>query len=368
MDMASVVDWSREAIRMAIVLGAPLLLAALVVGLVVGVIQTLTQMHEPVVGQVPRLLAVAVMALVLLPWMLGVWVAYARGLIESLWEPVLGGQCPVIGRTNTGRVRPVAPSIRIGVCSPEVCLMPPPWLLAMLAPLALVFARVAGLAWTAPGLSTNGIGWRVRVGLAILLTMAVAPAAAPKLETLPALARLIPIELAVGAMMGLSASLVLAGARQAGELVGVQAGLSPASLLDPDAGEELNPLAHLYGWMALAAFLALDGPLALVGSLVESYRAIPAGGLDLSPETVELVFARVGWALGLTLRAAAPAAVALIAAGVAMGLLGRAAPSLSLLSYSLPIRVGVGLVLVLMGLGALAAVFASAWREMGILR
>ena len=84
MDMPSVVDWSREAIRMAIVLGAPLLLAALVVGLVVGVIQTLTQMHEPVVGQVPRLIAVAVVALVLLPWMLGAWVAYARGLIESL--------------------------------------------------------------------------------------------------------------------------------------------------------------------------------------------------------------------------------------------------------------------------------------------
>lgn len=84
MDMPSVVDWSREAIRMAVVLGAPLLLAALVVGLVVGVVQTLTQMHEPVVGQVPRLLAVAAVTLVLLPWMLSVWVAYTRGLIESL--------------------------------------------------------------------------------------------------------------------------------------------------------------------------------------------------------------------------------------------------------------------------------------------
>lgn len=244
--------------------------------------------------------------------------------------------------------------------------MLPPWSLAILAPLALVFARVAGLAWTAPGLSTNGIGWRVRLGLAILLTAAVAPVASLTLVNVSALSRLIPIELAVGAMLGISASLVLAGARQAGELVGVQAGLSPASLLDPDAGGELNPIAHLYGWIALAAFLALDGPLALVGSLIESYRAIPVGGLDLSPDTIDLVFGRVGWALSLALRAAAPAAVALIAAGVAMGLLGRAAPSLSLLSYSLPIRVGVGLVLVLIGLASLAGVFASAWAEIGI--
>lgn len=86
MDMALVVDWSREAIRMAIVLGGPLLLAALVVGLLVGVVQTLTQMHEPVVAQVPRLIAVAVVSLVLLPWLLGSWVSYARELIGSLPE------------------------------------------------------------------------------------------------------------------------------------------------------------------------------------------------------------------------------------------------------------------------------------------
>ena len=84
MQMTSVVDWSREAIRMAILLGGPLLVAALVVGLVVGVIQTLTQMHEPTVGQVPRLLVVAIVALILLPWMMGTWVMYARDLIESL--------------------------------------------------------------------------------------------------------------------------------------------------------------------------------------------------------------------------------------------------------------------------------------------
>lgn len=84
MHMTSVVDWSREAIRMAIVLGGPLLLAALVVGVIVGVVQTLTQMHEPTVAQVPRLIAVAAVALVLLPWMLGTWVSYTRELIESL--------------------------------------------------------------------------------------------------------------------------------------------------------------------------------------------------------------------------------------------------------------------------------------------
>lgn len=84
MDMTQVVDWSREALRVALLLGGPPLLIALVVGLAIGVGQTLTQMNEPVVAQVPRLLAVAVATLMLLPWLLSRWVAFAVELIGSI--------------------------------------------------------------------------------------------------------------------------------------------------------------------------------------------------------------------------------------------------------------------------------------------
>lgn len=86
MDAAQVVDWSQQALEMALYLGAPALLAALVVGVVVGVVQTLTQLHEPVVGFVPRLIAVAVVVLATLPWLLSTWVGYATELIRTLPE------------------------------------------------------------------------------------------------------------------------------------------------------------------------------------------------------------------------------------------------------------------------------------------
>jgi len=84
MEMAEVIDWSREALRMALLLGGPLLAVALVVGLVVGVGQTLTQMHEPAIGQVARLVAVLAAVLIALPWLLGRWIAYAADLIGSI--------------------------------------------------------------------------------------------------------------------------------------------------------------------------------------------------------------------------------------------------------------------------------------------
>jgi flagellar biosynthesis protein FliR len=169
-------------------------------------------------------------------------------------------------------------------------------------------------------------------------------------------------EAAVGAALGWAAGLVIAGARQAGELVGAQAGLSAAALFDPDAGDGLTPLGHLYGLVALGVFLALDGPLMLVRALVESYEAMPAGGLAMSDDLADLAFGHVGRALALAVRASAPVAIAMTMAGVALGLIGRAAPSLPMATMALPVRYALGLVLAILGAAALAGTLAAAWR------
>ena len=64
---------------------------ALLVGLVVGVCQTLTQLHEPVIGQVPRMVIVVVAVLMLLPWLVGQWLGFTGPLIESIPGLVAGG-------------------------------------------------------------------------------------------------------------------------------------------------------------------------------------------------------------------------------------------------------------------------------------
>jgi flagellar biosynthetic protein FliR len=242
------------------------------------------------------------------------------------------------------------------------------WFVAHASIATLVLARVLGLAWTAPALATPGLTARFRLVLAALLSAVVLPLVGPSLQAAvpagwTAVGRACLVEGLVGAALGWSAALIVAGARQAGELVGLQAGLSPAALVDPDATEEQTALGHLYGLVALAVFLALDGPLTLVSALVESYRVLPAGGVVLSAETAQVAFGRVALALELALRAAAPTALALVLAGVALGLLGRAAPSLPLVALSLPVRCALGLALAVLGLAALAATLAAAWGD-----
>jgi flagellar biosynthesis protein FliQ len=73
-----------QALHVLILLSAPLLLVALVIGLLVGVFQAATQINEMTLSFIPKLLAVAATLAIAGPWMLNVIVSYTRELITSI--------------------------------------------------------------------------------------------------------------------------------------------------------------------------------------------------------------------------------------------------------------------------------------------
>ncbi len=79
-----VVDLARDALLLTLMLAGPLLVAALAVGLLVSLIQAVTQIQEQTLAFVPKLFAVAALFLVLLPWMLQMLVRYTTELFRSL--------------------------------------------------------------------------------------------------------------------------------------------------------------------------------------------------------------------------------------------------------------------------------------------
>jgi flagellar biosynthetic protein FliQ len=73
-----------EAIKLTILLAAPMLLAGLVVGLIVSVFQAATQINEMTMTFIPKMLAVAVALLMAFPWMLQVLIDFMQNLIIGL--------------------------------------------------------------------------------------------------------------------------------------------------------------------------------------------------------------------------------------------------------------------------------------------
>jgi flagellar biosynthesis protein FliQ len=79
-----VVDLARNAIMLAALIAGPMLLVALIVGLVVSVFQTVTQIQEQTLSFLPKLAAVATVFLIALPWMLQLLVKYTTELFRSI--------------------------------------------------------------------------------------------------------------------------------------------------------------------------------------------------------------------------------------------------------------------------------------------
>ncbi len=84
MNYSVVVDLARNALFLALMLGGPLLLVALAVGVVVSVFQAVTQIQEQTVGFVLKLVAVSAVFLLTLNWMLQAIVRYTVELFQSL--------------------------------------------------------------------------------------------------------------------------------------------------------------------------------------------------------------------------------------------------------------------------------------------
>lgn len=79
-----VVDLARNAILLALMVAGPMLIVALGVGLVVSVVQAVTQIQEQTLAFVPKLIAVAATFLIALPWALQLMVKYTTELFRSL--------------------------------------------------------------------------------------------------------------------------------------------------------------------------------------------------------------------------------------------------------------------------------------------
>ena len=84
MSGALAVDLVRQAIMMALMVAAPLLVTALVIGVVVSLIQAVTQLPEQTLTFIPKLLALALVFTLTLPWTLTRLVEYLAGVLRSL--------------------------------------------------------------------------------------------------------------------------------------------------------------------------------------------------------------------------------------------------------------------------------------------
>jgi flagellar biosynthesis protein FliQ len=84
MDPQQAIDLGREALWTMLLIGSPVLVAGMIVGLAVGLFQALTQIQEQTVAFVPKLIAMLLVLSALLPWLIAQMLQYTTDLIAGI--------------------------------------------------------------------------------------------------------------------------------------------------------------------------------------------------------------------------------------------------------------------------------------------
>ena len=236
------------------------------------------------------------------------------------------------------------------------------WLGALFWP----FVRIGACLMVAPVFGASYVPRRLRLILAIAITVPTA-ALLPQASTVPLLSlagALITVQqLLIGVAMGFALQLVFDALTLGGQLLANGMGLGFAFNLDPLRGVSTPALGQLYVVLGTLTFLALDGHLALITTLADSFKGLPVGPQGLDPARLRSLADWGTELFGGALRVALPGVTALLVINLAFGVMSRAAPALNLFAVGLPVTLIFGLSIVTFGLGGIGTAFAGLLNE-----
>jgi flagellar biosynthetic protein FliR len=149
----------------------------------------------------------------------------------------------------------------------------------------------------------------------------------------------------------------------AGQLLANSMGLGFAFNIDPLRGVSTPALGQLYVILGTLTFLSLDGHLALLQLLVDSFRGLPVNGDGFDRDALQMLANWGSLVFSGALRIALPGITALLVVNLAFGVVSRAAPSLNLFAVGLPVTLVMGLAVVLYGLPMMQGGFISMLRD-----
>lgn len=229
-----------------------------------------------------------------------------------------------------------------------------PGLTNWFASVLVVGLRVAGVLSFAPFLGSLSIPARIKAGGAVALTALLVPVVGPQ-PLPPSSAQVVLLvvhETMVGALLGLTVQFVFEGAQFAGQLAGLQMGLSLETLIDPQTLADTPVMAILFQTVALLIFLAYDVHYWILQALVDSFRLLPpAPALFPRPAALHLLaLSNAFWVLGVEM--AGPVIVATLGADLALSFLTRLSPPFSALFVGLAAKnlLGYAVLLLVAGL------------------
>lgn len=157
-------------------------------------------------------------------------------------------------------------------------------------------------------------------------------------------------EFITGLIIGFALNLVFYGINYAGVLIGMDMGLSMASVLNPMQNTESNVVGELLNIFAILLFFVIDGHHYIIRGLVSSFRVIPLGKYTINQPVFELLVKYSAAVFIIAVKIASPIMISFFLVNIAEGILARVIPQMQVFFVTQPLKLGLGFILLIFAL------------------
>ncbi|CAM2779605.1 flagellar biosynthetic protein FliR [Vibrio ordalii] len=229
------------------------------------------------------------------------------------------------------------------------------------------YTRISAMLMVMSVTGARFVPTRMRLYLGLAITFAVMPA----IPAVPESVELLSFEgflttfeqIVIGVAMGMVTQFIIQTFVMLGQILGMQASLGFASMVDPANGQNTPLLGQLFMFLATLFFLATDGHLKMIQLVVFSFKTLPIGGGALTTVDFRELALWLGTMFKVALSMSLSGIIALLTVNLAFGVMTRAAPQLNIFSLGFAFALLVGLLLCWYILGGLYSHYDLFWLE-----
>lgn len=232
---------------------------------------------------------------------------------------------------------------------------------ALAAAFLLVFARIGTMVMLMPGLGEVNIPARIRLGMALALTLIMLPlhrsAYQVNLENLAPLPVLLVHEILVGLIIGATARVTISALAVAGSVIAQQLGLGFVTAVDPTQGQQGVVVGNFLTIIGITLLFATDLHHLVIAALTDSYTIFKPGELISSGDVAMLATKTFATAFKIGVQLSAPFLVFGLVFNLGLGVLARLMPQMQVYFVGAPLSILLGFMILVAVIATMMGMF-----------
>ncbi len=224
----------------------------------------------------------------------------------------------------------------------------------------LVFARVGTMVMLMPGLGERFVLNRAKLAIAVFLALLLMPVARPLMQV-PSdpglLMSLLISEILIGAILGLSARLIMAALQTAGVIMANQIGLGFATAVDPAMGQQNPSIGNFLSILGITLVLVMDLHHLAIAAIHNSDTMLPPGAYPSVGDASALGLQAVSKGFSIAVQMSAPFIVFGLLFNLGLGVLARLMPQFQVFFLGAPASILIGMAILAAIVSVMMTVF-----------